>query len=189
VREVAAAGTTLAIAAAMSEAQLEEHIRSACKQLGILRFHVRHSLGTTAGLPDDILIGPNGLLWRECKTAKGKLTPAQQKTGEALTAAGQDWATWRPGDWLSGRIARELAAIAGRPGESWAARVATAHLLAGEAGYGTLPGGPDAALPPRPTPPVRPPDGPRGLLVPAAGRPRVRHVQGAAAHRRGVGGL
>jgi hypothetical protein len=97
----------------MSEARLEEHVRGACKELGILRFHVRVSLGTTAGLPDDILIGPRGILWRECKTAKGKLTPAQVKTGEALTAAGQDWDCWRPADWFSGRIASELAAISG----------------------------------------------------------------------------
>lgn len=98
----------------MSEAELEEQIRDACKKLGVLRFHVRFSLGTTAGLPDDILIGPGGILWRECKKETGKPTPAQQKTGEALLAAGQDWAVWRPSDWLSGRIARELAAVARR---------------------------------------------------------------------------
>ena len=97
----------------MTEAELEEQIRGACKTLGILRFHVRFSLGTTAGLPDDILIGPKGILWRECKTAKGKVTAAQQGAGKALTAAGQDWAVWRPADWLSGRIVRELTAISG----------------------------------------------------------------------------
>lgn len=106
------------IAAAMSEAKLEEHVRAACKQLGILRFHVRISRGTTPGLPDDILIGARGMLWRECKTQKGKPTPAQISTGEALTAAGQDWGIWRPEDWLSGRVVRELTRISslGRPG-------------------------------------------------------------------------
>ena len=100
-------------AAAMSEDELEENIRDACKKLGILRFHVRYSKGTTAGLPDDILIGPRGILWRECKNQVNSLTPAQVKTGEALMVIGQDWATWRPGDWFSGRIRRELAAISG----------------------------------------------------------------------------
>ena len=100
-------------AAAMSEDELEEQIRDACKKLGILRFHVRYSKGTTAGLPDDILIGPRGILWRECKNQVNSLTPAQVKTGEALMVIGQDWATWRPGDWFSGRIRRELAAISG----------------------------------------------------------------------------
>jgi hypothetical protein len=102
-----------AIAAKMSEAELEEQIRDACTKLGILRFHARFSLGTTAGLPDDILIGPRGILWRECKRQKGVVTPAQAKTGEALTKAGQDWSVWRPADWFSGRIAEELAAITG----------------------------------------------------------------------------
>lgn len=100
-----------ALAAAMSEAELEENIRDTCKKLGILRFHVRISKGTTAGLPDDILIGPRGILWRECKNATYKPTPAQVKTGEALTAVGQDFAIWRPADWYSGRIVRELRGI------------------------------------------------------------------------------
>jgi hypothetical protein len=100
----------------MSEAELEENIRDACTKLGILRFHVRVSKGTTAGLPDDILIGPRGILWRECKTQKGRLTAAQLATGKALTAIGQDWDTWRPSDWLSGRVLRELQAIAHAPG-------------------------------------------------------------------------
>ena len=103
------------IAAAMTEAQLEEQVRDACKKLGILRFHVHVSLGTTPGLPDDILIGPLAILWRELKREKGKPTPAQVKAGEALTAAGQDWAIWRPSDWLSGRIVRELVELSGRP--------------------------------------------------------------------------
>lgn len=98
-------------AAAMTEAELEENIRDACKKLGILRFHVRISKGTTAGLPDDILIGPRGILWRECKNATYKPTPAQVSTGEALTAAGQDFGLWRPADWYSGRIVRELQGI------------------------------------------------------------------------------
>ena len=101
------------IAAAMSENDLEEEIRDACKKLGIIRFHVRVSKGTTPGLPDDVLIGPRGILWRECKNQTGKPTPAQVKTGAALTAIGQDFAIWRPEDWLSGRITAELAAISG----------------------------------------------------------------------------
>ncbi len=102
------------LAGKMTEAELEEQIRDACTKLGILRFHVRFSMGTTAGLPDDILIGPRGILWRECKTARGKVTAAQQEAGNALTAAGQDWAVWRPADWYSGRIPRaggDLAAV------------------------------------------------------------------------------
>jgi hypothetical protein len=104
------------LAAAMSEAELEEGIRALCTDLGILRFHVRDSRGMNRGLPDDILIGRRGILWRECKTAKGKLTPEQRACGIALRAAGQDWGTWKPADWFSGRIMRELAALAGLRG-------------------------------------------------------------------------
>jgi len=100
-----------ALAAAMSEAELEEHVRAICNDLGVIRIHVYSSRGTTPGVPDDLLVGSDGILWRELKTAKGKLSPAQQAMGEALTAAGQDWSVWRPGDYLSGRMARELTAI------------------------------------------------------------------------------
>ena len=102
------------IAAAMSEADLEEGVRALCKDLGILRFHVRDSRGMNRGLPDDILIGARGVLWRECKSQKGRLTPEQRLTGEALTALGQDFAVWRPSDLLSWRIARELVELSGR---------------------------------------------------------------------------
>ena len=95
----------------MGENELEEHVRAICKDLGVIRIHVYQSRGTTPGVPDDILIGPGGILWRELKTAKGKLSPAQQAMGEALQAAGQDWDTWRPCDLYSRRIAHELAAI------------------------------------------------------------------------------
>lgn len=97
----------------MSEARLEEHVRELCKDLGLLRFHVRDSRGTNAGLPDDIIIGPGGVLWRECKTQKGRLTSAQWAAASALNLAGQDWDTWRPSDLLNGTIARELAGLAG----------------------------------------------------------------------------
>ena len=102
-----------AIAAAMTEDRLEEGIRALCKDLGIIRIHVYLSRGTTPGVPDDILIGPRGILWRECKTMRGKVTPAQQAMGEALLAAGQDWGVWRPDDLLSGEIAEQLAELAG----------------------------------------------------------------------------
>ena len=101
------------LAAAMSEAELEEHVRAICNDLGVLRIHVYNSRGTTPGVPDDILVGPRGILWRELKTAKGKVTPAQLAMGKALQSAGQDWAVWRPADWLNGTVAAELAALAG----------------------------------------------------------------------------
>ena len=104
-------GTPGTVAAAMSEAELEEHVRAICKDLGVIRIHVRNSRGTTPGVPDDILIGPRGILWRELKTMRGKVTPAQQEIGRALVAAGQDYGVWRPSLLLTGVIAHELAGI------------------------------------------------------------------------------
>lgn len=104
---------SMAIAAAMSEGELEEQIRTLCLDLGILRFHVPDSRGMTHGFPDDVLIGKRGVLWRECKDQKKKATPEQRQVGTALVGLGQDYALWRPADLVSGRIARELAAVSG----------------------------------------------------------------------------
>ena len=70
-----------ALAAKMSEDRLEEQVRDACKELGILRIHVYNSRGTTPGVPDDILIGPHGVLWRELKTAQGEGHPGTADDG------------------------------------------------------------------------------------------------------------
>jgi hypothetical protein len=104
----------MAIARAMSEADLEEKVQELCEGFGILRFHNPDSRRVREkGLPDDILIGARGVLWRELKNMKRKLTPEQEKVGEQLTAHGQDWAVWRPTDLLSRRIEFELRAISG----------------------------------------------------------------------------
>jgi hypothetical protein len=99
-------------AAAMTEAQLEDHVRTLCADLGILRFHVQHSRGMAAGWPDDVLIGARGILYRELKAEHGRLTPEQRATGEAIRRAGGNWRAWRPSDLVSRRIADELTEIA-----------------------------------------------------------------------------
>ncbi len=106
--------TARLVAARMSEAELEEAVRSMCRDLGLTRWHVRDSRGSdVAGMPDDILLGPRGVLWRELKSETGALTPDQRRAGSRLERAGQDWAVYRPRDLLSGVIARQLGAIAG----------------------------------------------------------------------------
>jgi hypothetical protein len=106
----------------MSEAELEEQIRAYCEDLGILRFHVRDSRGMARGFPDDILIGRHRLLWRECKSETGSLSPAQRDVGERLRRAGQSFAVWRPRDLASGAILRELREISAAQGELFDAR-------------------------------------------------------------------
>lgn len=95
----------------MSEAQLEEHVRCICHDVGVIYVHQRDSRGTTKGLPDDLLIGPGGLLFRELKRQDGKVSPEQAAMHAALAEAGADVATWRPSDLISGDIAWQITAI------------------------------------------------------------------------------
>lgn len=59
------------------------------------------------GFPDLVLVRDQ-LLVREMKSATGKLRPHQEFWAEAFRQAGVDFAIWRPEDWTSGRIERQL---------------------------------------------------------------------------------
>lgn len=103
---------TYLIPSRMTEAELTRHVVAYCKDLDLLRFHVHNSMRMEAGFPDEIIIGPGGLIWRELKREGVSLTFRQRQVGQRLTDAGQDWGVWRPSDLLSGRIVAELEAIA-----------------------------------------------------------------------------
>lgn len=62
------------------------------------------------GLPDLILVGAHGVLFRELKSATGRPTPEQTAWLDRLKAAGSDAAVWRPAEW-PGQIRAELEAI------------------------------------------------------------------------------
>jgi hypothetical protein len=109
------------------ERDLEEILRELCDLLGIVRIHQRDSVGTMPGAPDDKFIGGR-VMYREIKTATGRITPAQKAFLALLRAAGEDADVWRPADFASGRVARELQAIAPPPGHP--ARAAAAQYRA-----------------------------------------------------------
>lgn len=96
----------------MTGEELEEPVRKLCVKLGLLHYHVPNSVRMTAGLPDDIIIGRGGVLWRERKGTSEPLSSAQKLSGYRLRAVGQDYGVWRPEDLASGRIKRELEGIA-----------------------------------------------------------------------------
>ena len=96
---------------AMSEAALEEHVRQLCKDLAVYRYHVPDSRRSESGFPDDVLVGPHGVLFRELKTERGPVAPRQKVIHTLLVMAGADFAVWRPRDLLSGQIAAEIAAV------------------------------------------------------------------------------
>lgn len=95
----------------MSEAELERHVRRITADLGLLAYHTRTSIGSQRGFPDWVIAG-RPVLYRELKTQRGKLTAQQTQWLDTLVQCGQNVGIWRPEDLLSGRIARELAAIA-----------------------------------------------------------------------------
>lgn len=104
------------LAAAMSERELDNSIRSLAAGLGLKRYATHDSRKSPAGFPDLVLAGPGGVLFRELKTERGRHTNAQLEWLLALSDAKSDADTWRPSDLLSGRIARELTAISGLAG-------------------------------------------------------------------------
>lgn len=67
--------------------------------------------GDGKGWPDLVIVG-RALIVRELKSSAGKVRPEQVAWIAALQAAGVDVDVWRPEDWRSGRIERELKALA-----------------------------------------------------------------------------
>lgn len=106
----------------MTEEQLLRSVLDLTRWLDIFTHHCRPArtdkgwrtpIAGNRGFPDLVLIGPfGGILWRELKSQRGRLDPAQVVWGDRLRAGGGDWDVWRPDDWLSGRIERELKALA-----------------------------------------------------------------------------
>lgn len=78
---------------------------------GLWYFHQPDSRRSSRGLPDLIIAGWHGVLFRELKAVTGQLSHGQAVFGYRFKAAGLDWDVWRPADLESGRIERELAAI------------------------------------------------------------------------------
>jgi hypothetical protein len=85
------------------------HFRPALSQSG--RWHTAVA-GDGKGFPDLVLAGPGGVLFRELKSATGRLAPEQVAWIGTLNRASADIAVWKPVDLESGRIERELRSIA-----------------------------------------------------------------------------
>lgn len=114
---------------AMSEDDLLRAVLDMARVLGVRSAHFRPARikrgdgswawvtpvqGDGKGYPDITLAGRSGVLFRELKSDTGTLEPDQQVWASALAAAGADFAVWRPEDLRSGRIERELRAVAAR---------------------------------------------------------------------------
>lgn len=73
-----------------------------------ITYHTRNSRRSDPGFPDLVLVRGDRILWRELKTATGRVTEPQQVWLDVLAAAGGDVAVWRPVDLATGEIQRDL---------------------------------------------------------------------------------
>ena len=94
-----------------SEQEFQDQVIAAAQTLGWRHFHTYDSRRSPSGWPDLVLVNvrQGRLLFRELKTERGRVSPAQEVWLAHLVAVGQDAAVWRPRDWVSGRVQRELA--------------------------------------------------------------------------------
>jgi hypothetical protein len=109
------------LAATMLEDELQEYVRSYCRDLGLPIQHVQDTRRSwLPGWPDLVILGSR-ILWRELKTETNSLSPEQRAVGARITRAGGNWAVWRPRDLFSGVILRQLEEIAGVQAELFSA--------------------------------------------------------------------
>lgn len=106
-------------ASRMSEEDLLRAVVDLAQLLGLLVHHSRPALTgkgwRTAivghkGLPDLVIVGARGVLYRELKSEKGRPSAEQIQWLDTLAQAGADVALWRPADWPL-RIQTELEAV------------------------------------------------------------------------------
>jgi hypothetical protein len=109
----------------MTEDHLLKAVLDMARMLGVTTAHFRPALsqsgrwhtavaGDGKGFPDLVLVGRGGILYRELKTEKGRLSPEQVVWLRTLKSAGAGAGIWRPADLESGRIETELRALCGK---------------------------------------------------------------------------
>lgn len=91
---------------------LEANLRRLMNDHHLYGYHVRISTGSAAGWPDWVIIGPNGVLFRELKSQQGTLSVDQRHVGSMLGRQGLNWAVWRPQHLHDGTIQNQLGEIA-----------------------------------------------------------------------------
>lgn len=95
----------------MTERELSAYVQQTMVSMSLWGYHPHDSRRDARGWPDWVIIGQHGIIFRELKSAEGRLSPEQREVGWRLRQAGADWAVWRPADLHSGRIVAELSAL------------------------------------------------------------------------------
>jgi hypothetical protein len=99
---------------AMTEKDLQAHVRSVATVNGWRAFCWWSSLHSPAGWPDLVLVrevndSQARLLFVELKSEKGKFVPEQEEAHRLLRLTGHQVYVWRQSDLLSGRVEEVLA--------------------------------------------------------------------------------
>lgn len=92
----------------MTEADLQQVVIDLARLHRYIVYHTYDSRRSVAGFPDLVLVGGGRVLFRELKTEKGRMSPAQQQWIDEINRNGGDADVWRPTDLRSGRIQDEL---------------------------------------------------------------------------------
>ena len=98
-------------ATTMTEAELLSSVRKVAKDLGLRAYHTHDSRRSEPGFPDLVIVGPEGILYRELKTQKGRVRPEQTAWITDLIRAGQNAGLWRPMDLLNGGVLDDMRTI------------------------------------------------------------------------------
>ena len=106
--EITAAEARVKMIESWTEKQLQEHVIGLARGLGWWAYHTYDSRRSQPGYPDLHLIRGSHSMFRELKTKRGKLSPAQVDCSAVMLGAGLDFAVWRPADVISGEIVRQL---------------------------------------------------------------------------------
>lgn len=93
----------------MSERAFQTQVEQMCSWMGLTYYHTHNSQHSSPGFPDLVIVGANGVIFRELKSETGKPTPMQTFWLAILSAAGQDAKLWRPSDLPD--IQKELQAL------------------------------------------------------------------------------
>lgn len=96
---------------AWSEKDFQQRVINLAESLGYsLIYHTHDSRRSQPGFPDLVLVNPSArrVLFRELKSAKGRIRPEQKAWGEGLLQAGFDFDFWYPKDWVNGKIMDQL---------------------------------------------------------------------------------
>jgi hypothetical protein len=92
----------------VTERELQSAVIEAATLFRWRHYHTHDSRRSAAGFPDLVLCKPPRTLFVELKSEKGRLSPEQTEWLQDLEKAGQEVRIWRPEDWTSGTITREL---------------------------------------------------------------------------------